>query len=45
MKISKYIILILSFLTIMTITSCNKDSIEDNYRFILNVDKQNAKIL
>ena len=45
MKISKYIILILSFLTIMTITSCNKNSIEDNYRFILNVDKQNAKIL
>ncbi|MFR1524639.1 MAG: hypothetical protein ACLSUV_03910 [Bacilli bacterium] len=43
---SKYIILILSFLTMLTITSCKKeqDRIEDNYNFILNVEKQNAKI-
>lgn len=46
MKMSKYIILILSFLTMLTITSCKKeqDRIEDNYNFILNVEKQNAKI-
>jgi lipoprotein len=46
MKMSKYIILILSFLMILTITSCKKeqDRIEDNYNFILNVEKQNAKI-
>lgn len=46
MKMSKYIILILSFLTMLTITSCKKeqDRIEDNYNFILNVKKQNAKI-
>ena len=39
-------ILILSFLMILTITSCKKeqDRIEDNYNFILNVEKQNAKI-
>ena len=37
MKMSKYIILILSFLTMLTITSCKKeqDRIEDNYNFIL----------
>ena len=31
---------------ILTITSCKKeqDRIEDNYNFILNVEKQNAKI-
>ena len=46
MKMSKYIILILSFLTMLTITSWKKeqDRIEDNYNFILNVEKQNAKI-
>ena len=46
MKMSKYIILILSFLMILTITSCKKeqDRIEDHYNFILNVEKQNAKI-
>ena len=46
MKMSKYIILILSFLTMLTITSCKKeqDRIEDNYNFILNVEKQNANI-
>ena len=46
MKMSKYIIFILSFLTMLTITSCKKeqDRIEDNYNFILNVEKQNAKI-
>lgn len=46
MKMSKYIILILSFLTMLTITSCKKeqDRIEDNYNFILNDEKQNAKI-
>lgn len=46
MKMSKYIILILSFLTMLTITSCKKeqDRIEDNYNFILNVEKQSAKI-
>ena len=46
MKMSKYIILILSFLTLLTITSCKKeqDRIEDNYNFILNVEKQNDKI-
>lgn len=46
MKMSKYIILILSFLMILTITSCKKeqDRIEDNYNFILNVERQNAKI-
>ena len=46
MKMSEYIILILSFLTMLTITSCKKeqDRIEDNYNFILNVEKQNAKI-
>lgn len=46
MKMSKYIILILSFLMILTITSCKKeqDRIEDNYNFILNVEKQSAKI-
>lgn len=46
MKMSKYIILILSFLTMLTITSCKKeqDRIEDNYNFILNVERQNAKI-
>lgn len=46
MKMSKYIILILSFLMMLTITSCKKeqDRIEDNYNFILNVEKQNAKI-
>ena len=46
MKMSKYIIRILSFLTMLTITSCKKeqDRIEDNYNFILNVEKRNAKI-